>query len=191
MMRLGFTAAVVVFAGTLSGCTSLMSGIGGSERYACKAPEGVACTSVSGAYANSVQGAPQHAQLPATKPPASPPLYAVTSIARGSAGSSMAPATSIRSNPRLLRVWVAPWEDSDGDLHEEAILHVIVDTGRWLVDHVRPTPRSRIDAVAPPLPTRESPPPALPAEVPVPATRLPLPPGAAIVPGTNMITGER
>jgi conjugal transfer pilus assembly protein TraV len=191
MMRFRLTGAAAVFAGTLSGCASLMSGIGGSERYACKAPEGVTCTSVSGAYANSTHGTPQAAQLPAAKRPSPPTFYGATSIAPGGAGASMASATRIRSNPRLLRVWVAPWEDSDGDLHEEAIVHVIVDSGRWLIDHVRPAPRSRIDAVAPPLPVRESAAPALPADVPVSGIPLPLPPGVEVVPGTNMTTGER
>lgn len=189
MMRFRRTGAAMVFTATLSGCASLMSGIGGSERYACKAPEGVTCTSVSGAYANSAHGTPQAAQLPAAKRPSPPTFYGATSIAPGAAGSSMAPAGRIRSDPRLLRVWVAPWEDSDGDLHEEAIVHVIVDSGRWLIDHVRPASRSRIDAVAPPLPGSESPAPTLPPDAPVSGTRLPLPPGAA-VPGTNMTTGE-
>lgn len=189
MMRFRVTG-VIALAVMLSGCASLMSGFGGSERYACKAPEGVTCTSVSGAYANSTHGMPQAAQLPAARPPALPAFYGATSIAPGGAGASMASATRIRSNPRLLRVWVAPWEDSDGDLHEEAIVHVIVDSGRWLIDHVRPAPRSRIDAVAPPLPVRESPAPTLPADAPASGIRLPLPPDAQ-VPGTNMTTGER
>jgi len=191
MMRFRLTGAVVVFTGTLSGCASLMSGIGGSERYACKAPEGVTCTSVSGAYANSTHGMPQAAQLPAPKRPSPPPFYGATSIAPGGAGASVASPTRIRSNPRLLRVWVAPWEDSDGDLHEEAIVHVIVDSGRWLIDHVRPASRSRIDAVAPPLPVRESSVSALPVDVPVSGTPLAVPAGTALIPGTNMTTGER
>ena len=168
---------IVLVAGTLSGCTSVMSGIGGSERYACKAPEGVACMSVSGAYANSVQRAP---------PPA---LYGAMSIAPARSETSTAPASRIRSDPRLLRVWIAPWEDSDGDLHEEAIVHVIVDSGRWLIDHVRPSPRSAIDEVAPPLAARESPPPAQPSAKPMARSLLPPSPGA-VVPGTNMVTGE-
>lgn len=189
MMRFRVTGAAVVFAGSLSGCASVISGIGGSERYACKAPEGVTCTSVSGAYANVTHGMPQATQLPAAKRPSPPTFYGATSIAPGGAGSSTATAARIRSNPRLLRVWVAPWEDSDGDLHGEAIVHVIVDSGRWLIDHVRPASRSRIDAVAPPLPGRESPAATLPADAPVSGTRLPLPLGA-VVPGTNMTTGE-
>lgn len=179
---------IVLVAATLSGCTSLMSGIGGSERYACKAPEGVTCTSVSGAYANSAQGAPPPPQSP-TRAPATPGLYGATSLAPASAETSTAPASRIRSNPRLLRVWIAPWEDSDGDLHEEALVHVIVDSGRWLIDHVRPSPRSAIDEVAPPLAAPEPAPPAPPAAKPMPGSLLPPSPGA-VVPGTNMVTGE-
>ena len=189
MMPLRVAGAAVLFVGTLSGCASLMSGIGGSERYACKAPEGVTCTSVSGAYANSTHGMPPVAQLAATKPPPGSAFYGATSMAPRGAGEPTAPTTRIRSHPRLLRVWLAPWEDSDGDLHEEAIVHVIVDSGRWLIDHVRPAPRNRIDAVTPPLPVRESQASPLPAVVPVSGTRLPSPPGN-VVPGTNMTTRE-
>lgn len=177
-MRFRLTSVFVV-AGTLSGCASSMSGLGGSERYACKAPEGVACTSVSAAYANSVRALPGPAQLSATKPTALPPLYEATPIA---------PANRIRSNPRLLRVWIAPWEDSDGDLHEEAFVHVIVDTGRWLIDHVRPAPRTSIDSVAPPPNAPESGPPAA-SEALMPPARLPLP--AAGLPGIDSVPAER
>jgi hypothetical protein len=43
----------------LSGCASNLSGIGGTPTYACKAPAGAQCTSVSGVYANAGQGARQ------------------------------------------------------------------------------------------------------------------------------------
>jgi len=42
-----------------SGCASNLSGIGGAEQYACRAPVGAQCTSVSGVYANAGQGARQ------------------------------------------------------------------------------------------------------------------------------------
>ena len=47
---------------TLSGCASTLSGVGGADGYACKAPEGAMCTSVSGVYANSKQGTPKPAK---------------------------------------------------------------------------------------------------------------------------------
>ena len=57
---------------------------------------------------------------------------------------------ALRSEPRVLRLWVAPWEDSDGDLHDASFVHVVVDTGRWLIERVRPVPRNRLDGITPP-----------------------------------------
>lgn len=45
-------AAGALVAGMLSACVS-MSGLGGESKYACAAPEGVRCQSVSGTYANA------------------------------------------------------------------------------------------------------------------------------------------
>jgi conjugal transfer pilus assembly protein TraV len=50
-----------------------------------------------------------------------------------------------------MRLWIAPWEDADGDLHDASFVHVVVDTGRWLIERVRPAPRSRLDMAKPPL----------------------------------------
>ena len=162
----------------LSGCASTLSGVGGADGYACKAPEGAMCTSVSGVYSNTAQGLQKPAQ-PAEKksPPAVPALYGATSIAPGR--PAPAPSSSIRSNPRVLRLWIAPWEDADGDLHEEALVHMVVDTGRWLVEHVRPVSRKPVDGVAPPVaPVILEPAPAkAPSDAPPAPTRFSLPPG--------------
>ena len=171
-------AAPLVVALALSGCASTLSGVGGADGYACKAPEGALCTSVSGVYANSTQGLPKPAQPPKTKsPPAAPAIYGASSIAPG--GPATVPGNSIRSNPRVLRLWIAPWEDADGDLHEAALVHVVVDTGRWLIEHVRPASRSRVDGVAPPISPAQEPSPAKSStEAPQAPTRFPLPPAA-------------
>lgn len=169
---------LLLFALALSGCASTLSGVGGADGYACQAPEGAMCTSVSGVYANTAQGM-QKPPKPAEKksPPAAPAIYGATSIAPG----KLAPASStpIRSNPRVLRLWIAPWEDADGDLHEEALVHMVVDPGRWLIEHVRPVSRNRVDGVAPPVaPVILDPAPAkAPSEAPPTPTRFPLPPG--------------
>ena len=171
-------APLLLFALALSGCASTLSGVGGADGYACKAPEGAMCTSVSGVYANTAQGM-QKLTKPAEKksPPAAPAIYGASSIAPG----KLAPASStpIRSNPRVLRLWIAPWEDADGDLHEEALVHMVVDPGRWLIEHVRPVSRNRVDGVAPPIaPVILDPAPAkVSSEAPPAPTRFPLPPG--------------
>ena len=128
-MNRAAVAPPLLFALALSGCASTLSGVGGADGYACKAPEGAMCTSVSGVYANTAQGI-QKPTKPTEKksPPATPAIYGATSIAPGKPAA--ASSTSIRSNSRVLRLWIAPWEGTDGDIHEEALVHMVVDTGR-------------------------------------------------------------
>ena len=142
----------------LGGCASSMNGLGGEASYACRAPAGAQCTSVSGVYANSIHGLPSGLQLPKpTMAPTPAPIPAAVTHAAtlepATATAVATPAASIRSQARVLRLWIAPWEDADGDLHEASVVHVLVDTGRWLIERVRPAQRNRIDAVRPPAPS--------------------------------------
>lgn len=169
-------APLLVLSATLTGCASGLSGIGGTDGYACKAPAGAQCTSVSGVYANTAQGMPMPPKAPANKSPSpAPAVYGAASIAP--AAQITSPRTGMRSSPRVLRLWVAPWEDADGDLHEESLVHVLVDTGRWLIETVRPAPRNLIDGVTPPVPSAQDAAPSRPStDAPQPPTRFPLPP---------------
>ena len=169
-------APLLVLGATLAGCASGLSGIGGTDGYACKAPAGAQCTSVSGVYANAAQGMPMTPKAPGNKSPGpAPTLYGAASIAP--TGPATSSRTGMRSSPRVLRLWVAPWEDADGDLHEESLVHVLVDTGRWLIETVRPAPRALIDGVALPVPTAQEPAPSRPSsDATQPPTRFPLPP---------------
>ena len=63
----GLTAVAVLLA--LSGCASTLSGIGGTQNYACKAPVGALCTSVSGVYANALHGMAEVPRPPQTESP--------------------------------------------------------------------------------------------------------------------------
>jgi conjugal transfer pilus assembly protein TraV len=146
--RLGSVLALIAV--TLSGCVSL-SGLDAGKSYACKAPDGVTCMSVSGVYASSTQAPVEPAQKPPKSSSTSPATYGASPAASEQAAEAGAASYAIRSSPRLLRVWIAPWQDSDGDLHEQAYVHMLVNTGRWLIDHVRPAPREQVDGVAPPL----------------------------------------
>jgi conjugal transfer pilus assembly protein TraV len=161
---------------TLGGCASSMSGLGGSESLSCKAPQGVICTSVSGVYANAANIAPR---TPPLMEPAAPAMYSANAAVLSKDKPAMPSSNVMRSNPRVLRLWIAPWEDSDGDLHEESTVHVLVDNGRWLVDHVRAAPGNRIDGVAPPLPVSSDNAAAKAAsETPLRSEVLPMPPNS-------------
>ena len=160
----GSTLALVAVA--LSGCASSLSGLDATETYACKAPKGVTCMSVSGVYANSTHGSVRPAQpAPGSSPSDAPGIYGASSVAVAQPAAPGSASGAIRSSPRLLRVWIAPWQDSDGDLHEEGYVHMVVDTGRWLIGHVRPAPRSNVDGIVPPpASAAEAPPSKVPGE---------------------------
>lgn len=118
----------------LSGCSS-MSGFDAKSEFACKAPDGILCESMSGIYANA-----QAKNLPGQRVNARG--EAPVELSQAKAGSNVMTkpiysGTPIRSAPRLLRVWFAPWEDTDGDLHDQSYVYLPVDSGRWLVEHNR------------------------------------------------------
>jgi conjugal transfer pilus assembly protein TraV len=135
---------------SLCGCTS-MSGLGGSSDYACKAPEGVTCDSVSGTYANAIHHnlPSQRARRPmatgdAEAPKAMPSMQAAPRFVT----SSPPPVTAqaLRSQARVLRLWFKPWEDADHDLYDQGYVYVQIDSAQWLIDHVQ---RQIRDAYAP------------------------------------------
>lgn len=124
-------ATAVMLPAILTGCASTMSGLDGETKFACKAPEGVTCSSLSGVYANAVAN-----NLPALRKEgkgeaqAAPPAKSGDIIGR--APSSGDP---IRTRPKVLRLWIAPWEDSEGDLHDQSYIYVVADPGRWVIEH--------------------------------------------------------
>jgi len=146
------TCAASLVAIVLGGCAN-MSGIGGTSEYSCKAPQGVQCDSVSGNYYNSLQNnlpsqrggtatPPQNAApagAAAARPAAATQLAALTSNVIPASTARHPPAAyttmPLRSAARVLRLWVKPWEDADGDLMDQTYVYVPIDNGRWLVDH--------------------------------------------------------
>lgn len=146
----------------LSGCGNL-SGLGGDSKYACKAPEGVACDSVSGTYANALHNKlpRQHQQQPvdaSTTPSAPAPSTAPRHGSRAAAPAIATTGTLIpspeanplRSQARVLRLWTKPWEDADGDLYDQGYVYVQVDSGQWLIDHVQRQIREAYTPLRPP-----------------------------------------
>lgn len=115
----------VMLPAILTGCASTLSGLDGETKFACKAPEGVSCASLSGVYANAVAN-----NLPALRKEGKGEAQAAQIIGR--APSSGDP---IRSQPKILRIWIAPWEDSEGDLHDQSYIYVVADPGRWVIEH--------------------------------------------------------
>jgi conjugal transfer pilus assembly protein TraV len=124
---------------SLAGCMSL-SGLSGNSSYACKAPDGVTCQSVSGTYANAVANnlpAQRTRAMPTAASVSAPPSPAASAPTVRNASADTAQVLPLRSAPRILRLWFKPWEDADRDLYDQGYVYVQVDGGRWLVDHAQ------------------------------------------------------
>lgn len=150
--------AVLMLLPALTACAN-MAGLDGKSEFACRAPDGVVCTSVSGVYANTVAGtlparqadhpqgvAPESAAEIQQKGQADTPRpYAATPPA------STAPAagTPLLSPPKVLRLWLAPWVDEDGDLHDQAYLYVMWHRGEWQLGHTEADIRRQFAPIAP------------------------------------------
>lgn len=129
-------------AALLAGC----AGVGGTSEYGCKAPPGVSCQSVSGVHANAMQR-----NLPSQR--AEDAVAATTNQQDYKATVAGAPLSSgmpLRSQTRVLRVWIAPWEDSEGDLNDQSFSYVVVDSGRWMIDHNRRNIAKEYEPLRPP-----------------------------------------
>jgi conjugal transfer pilus assembly protein TraV len=120
----------------LASCSS-MSGLGSRSSYACQAPEGVSCESVSGVYANAVANNLPVRHGKNAKRPADAPQ------ARIAPPPAEPPGLSLRSPAHYLRLWMKPWVDIDGDLYDHAYIYVQINEGRWQVDHIARPPESR------------------------------------------------
>jgi conjugal transfer pilus assembly protein TraV len=145
----------------MAACGNL-SGLDGTDRYACNAPQGVKCESVSGTYQNAItNNLPsqrlRHNAAARTADPTSPAVRresAADTMRVRLPGLASAPGPSdlapLRSQPKVLRLWVKPWEDTDRDLHDQSYVYVQIDSGQWLVERAQRQIRDAYAPVRPP-----------------------------------------
>lgn len=128
---------------SLTGC-STMSGYDGSSNFSCKAPDGVSCSSLSGVYANANQN-----NLPGlqeatenkknnkenTSADKANPSVLQAGLHTGVIGEPLNSGDSIYTPSEVLRVWIAPWQDEDGDLHDQSYIYMVANYGRWAIEH--------------------------------------------------------
>lgn len=114
----------------LAGCA-----IGKSDFTCSGIPEGVSCLSASQVYEAS-----KHTDGPVTGNPEG----RETEEGQGPAGSGpkplsmMAPAITdgalpLRTPSRVMRIWIAPWETEDSDLHLTKLIYTEIEPRRWMV----------------------------------------------------------
>lgn len=160
--RIKNLSATAVCLTILAGCGD-MTGLGGKSEYACKAPEGVRCNSVSGNYYNSFPsgGGAAATGAPTKGTPHAAPRSMYTMLKAASSGSAMQGSpvfepAALRSPPRVMRLWIKPWEDSDHDLHDQSFVYLQTDPGRWQIAHAQRQIRDAYAPLKPPAPQQAS-----------------------------------
>jgi len=131
---------VIIAIALLQGCASL-TGLDAGSEFSCEAPDGVYCSSVSGVYANAVkENLPSqqvnrqgHDKESATSTQPANHFYA-TRYNRETLQLPVEPGKLWREAQRL-RLWIAPWEDVQGDLHDQSYLYVVMNDGGWDMEH--------------------------------------------------------
>lgn len=181
-MSLMIRLAAVFIPALLSGCMSL-SGLDAKNDFTCKAPDGVSCMSISGVSANvdrnnlpsSIKqrekeeltrdiseknrdkSTGEKHKADAEKDNTQPlPSYAPSPALSPASMLTLGSGTPVRVPPKELRIWIAPAEDSDGDLHEQRYVYVVVNDGRWMVDAVRLNTRNKYTRFQPLLSSANS-----------------------------------
>ena len=101
-------AAAIAAGLLLAGCAG--GGEGGA--LSCPYPDEVSCESLSSVYERT---ASVEVRLPPVPEPES------------EFGSGW---PAVRA-PRVLRVWLAPWQDADGDLHGAQEIYMLLEGARW------------------------------------------------------------
>jgi type IV conjugative transfer system lipoprotein TraV len=41
----------------------------------------------------------------------------------------------LRTPPEIVRVWIAPWEDTNGALHGGNYIYLVVNSGKWIIEN--------------------------------------------------------
>ncbi len=137
-------AAAGMSLAALSGCAGFS--IGGSE-YACPGmPDGARCLPAREIYAATDNGAlPRTAaekkarEVPAgMRAGASPPPDAGLFPAALFAARLDDRPMPLRTPARVMRIWIAPWQDRDGDLVLSGYLYTEIESRRWLLGNGPP-----------------------------------------------------
>ena len=138
MIKQGLIIGVIAIT---QGCAS-MSALDAESEFSCDAPDGVYCSSVGGVYANAInenlpsqqanrhwgEGESEDEDHAVVKQTAD--HFYVSRFNRETLKLPVEPGQLWREAQRL-RLWIAPWEDSQGDLHDQSYLYVVMNQGGW------------------------------------------------------------
>jgi len=111
--------------------------------YGCKGmPDEPSCLSTTQAYQvtnTAIKEAPPDTSQesePMSKPALAPPLQQPV--------PKIEDPTPIRTPSQVMRIWIAPWEDADGDLMVSNYVYTELEPRRWMIGKAAPTNSSSL-----------------------------------------------
>ncbi len=123
--------ATIAIAGILQGCSFL--GVGQGDFSCPGGIEGVRCMSARQVYqatesSDTVKMVSEDDKSDNKK---NPDRNSGQSHASQVAVPSIKQPIPIRTQAKVMRIWMAPWEDEEGDLHADGYLYTEIESRRW------------------------------------------------------------
>ena len=123
----------------LSLCLSLCACSTTSETFDCPSGKGVGCKSISEVNQMVDQGVVESEVEKGKQSMVLPPSIAImatdSSVVEGDKSSAAIPLSDAMAVHRVqeehLRVWIAPFQDEQGNLHEGSVIHTVLKPGYW------------------------------------------------------------
>jgi len=142
---------IVIVDLSLTGCSTT------SETFDCKAGQGVGCKSISEVNQMVDHGVDQGAEQGSfgsfserdttlsrdkqSKLPLEPAPLSTSMISRDFLSVEPSNSLMVRRMPEeYLRVWVAPFQDHQGNLHEGSVIHTVLKPGYWQLKPLSQSP---------------------------------------------------
>ena len=153
--KLFFVLLVIALAGVLQGCSFM--GIGKSD-FDCKGGvDGVRCLS-----ARQVYQATESSDYVKTKEETEEDENdnKGQTITNGTRQDSQVAVprieqpVPIRTQAKVMRIWMAPWEDDDGDLHADGFMYTEIESRRWNLGDRFKSPGSAISPLTVATPSK-------------------------------------
>jgi conjugal transfer pilus assembly protein TraV len=109
---------------------------GCSAKYGCKGmPDDPVCMSAVEAYkaTDHAPSKPKSADNGAAPANATPTVSAKGSTSETVPTPKIEDPTPIRTPSQIMRIWIAPWEDDDGDLNVSGYVYTELEPRRWMI----------------------------------------------------------
>ncbi|WP_243217429.1 TraV family lipoprotein [Methylobacter sp. S3L5C] len=120
---------VVLLTALLDGCAT---------QYGCKGmPDDPTCLSTTEAYQLTDKALPEPPKLDATVQPGV--TVSKLSPAQRQPVPKIDDPTPIRTPAQVMRIWIAPWEDNEGDLMVSNYVYTELEPRRWMIGKSAPT----------------------------------------------------